>query len=541
MQKSESNLSNRTGDREVVNMFGKQIWSHPHRANPTLWLEKVMLPSYPVPAFLTNRYGLQVDCNRINDKANKYLTYQFNRLLKARTNPKLFFVIGMSLIYRSRSFRVSLLNRSMKGWYQNTRLERIVYIFHKIFRMRDRTDVKTTRFYVPKSNGQLRPIGSPKDTWKIILAGWAWLMSLYQLDNRNYAYTPGKGSYGCWIEILKDVVNQKYIYEFDLSKCFNSIRLQGLREGLDYMQLNPALYKSLSLESILRDLKVPENVITILIKFNKNTPKLGDKDVIDLEDPELWEKVNDPQEQIKLIRKRGLTKPGSPGLLQSNNWYGFTQGSPLSPILTIMCLEKWRPLWLSPWRTTLYADDGLFSTSQDYIDLGGGNHHPWPVRDPLDHKWNSKNEVSFDLGVKFNREKSGWVKFDDKWLKPLTFLGATYNPDTQSLSNGEIDIKVSNLTVNGLKKLVGKSYSGTTSTEWDWVYKKDSLLHRLHHRERWFYKLWYFIRIFLYSGYKKWDNNLPIKEASTICCGLLLHGLDRRGPLVRKVGTKRRS
>jgi len=53
------------------------------------------------------------------------------------------------------------------------------------------------------------------------------------------------------------------------------------------MQLNPALYKSLSLESILRDLKVPENVITILIKFNKNTPKLGDKDVIDLEDPEL--------------------------------------------------------------------------------------------------------------------------------------------------------------------------------------------------------------------------------------------------------------
>jgi hypothetical protein len=82
------------------------------------------------------------------------------------------------------------------------------------------------------------------------------------------------------------VIHEKYIYEFDLTKCFNSIRLKGHEIGLDYINRNPDFIEQLSLESILQKLKVPDDVISHLIKFQENTPKLADS-LVDKEDPEL--------------------------------------------------------------------------------------------------------------------------------------------------------------------------------------------------------------------------------------------------------------
>lgn len=403
-------------------------------------------------------------------------------------------------------------------------------------RKRNDTKVRTTRFYVEKSNGKLRPIGAPKSEWKVILAGWAWLMSVFLGRPRNHGFTPGRGIWTAWRTVIDKVIPSKYIYEFDLSKCFNSIRLEGHNEGLDYIIRDSGLYELLSLESILKKLDVPKDVVDQLVKFNQNTPKLGNTEFIDKKDPELWEVINTKKDELALVLKEGMyDSVFRPQGLMQNDSFGFTQGSPLSPILTVLCLEHWRPLWNPTWDTTMYADDGIFSTNKDYIEIGN-EKVPWPVRDPLDKKWNSKNEKSFDLGVKFNPSKSGWVKQDGKFLKPLTFLGCTYDPESNLLSNGEYSVSIDGIDDLTLKKLVGKVYGSSTQEEWDWKVKEKSLIWRLNQKSPLWQKLVIFFKPnHLLSGYNKWDQNLPIREASTIGCALLIHGLSSRGNLFRKV------
>jgi len=62
----------------------------------------------------------------------------------------------------------------------------------------------------------------------------------------------------------------------------------------------------------------------------------------------------------------------------------------------------------------MYADDGVIYGS----NLGDS---PFPT--------------GFDIhesGIKINEDKSGWVKKDGKWLKPLRFLGMEYDGNTSS-------------------------------------------------------------------------------------------------------------
>jgi len=39
-----------------------------------------------------------------------------------------------------------------------------------------------------------------------------------------------------------------------------------------------------------------------------------------------------------------------------------------------------------------------------------------------------------EWGIQYSPEKSGWVKRDGKWLKPLKFLGLTYDGERDTLT-----------------------------------------------------------------------------------------------------------
>jgi hypothetical protein len=490
------------------------------RGKPNPWFVKLKIPNYPVSDYLKRRINSQIDYNLVNQRANKYLEYQVNRMNKCLdNNPTLFFTIGQSLMHRSTAFRIAMINKTIKGWYQRKTLNSVLRVFFKLPTLKGKTNVKTTRFYVLKTNGKLRPIGCPTTVWKVYLAEYAWLLGFW-LDNKlsktQHAFRPNKGIWTAWLDILANAIPARNIYEFDLNKFFNSIRLFkaqamtgspfGMLARYDRFGFN----KLLSLEDCLTRKKVPKNLVKLLLKMQTNTPRVSDKVAeVDKLDPELWHVFNKGLDHMKLIYKDSEWSPLRAERPKNNMEYGLTQGSPLSPILAILAIDEWKALRPVTGGRVLYADDGIMYN----------NSKETPIPAPELHI------IMEDLGVTINEKKSGMVKFEGRWQKKLEFLGSVFDPKLDTL-NG---IHISNITPKNFFQIVGKTYGNQVPTDWDWEYVKDSLLWYLWSEVSYPTKLlWGRIPAILLSGYKKWDYDLPIREGSTMSCAHFLHGIKNR-------------
>lgn len=86
--------------------------------------------------------------------------------------------------------------------------------------------------------------------------------------------------------------------------------------------------------------------------------------------------------------------------ISPESYKGVPQGSNTGPLLSLIPLLE----FLKQKPSVSYADDGLF-----YSDK------PFEIQDLP------------QLGVHLNASKSGWVRYNGKWLKPLKFLGLVFN------------------------------------------------------------------------------------------------------------------
>jgi len=96
---------------------------------------------------------------------------------------------------------------------------------------------------------------------------------------------------------------------------------------------------------------------------------------------------------------------------------GTAQGSPLSPFLAAVALDEVQSSLPEGVFILLYADDGLIygPKCKEFVDSGGFM------------------KLMKRKGFTVHPTKSGWVKITDTWVKPLKFLGLTYDGVTDLL------------------------------------------------------------------------------------------------------------
>lgn len=204
----------------------------------------------------------------------------------------------------------------------------------------------------------------------------------------QHGFRPGRGTLTAWRHILKDVVKSKDIYEFDLKGFFDSI-------NLDYIAMQ-----------MTKDL-VPHNIVKLFYYINTCACTVKPP-----------YRLNEFEHMMKALIHKGSYDEVVMHPRPISYMYrvrGVPQGAPTSPTLSLLALHE--SIFDRPGiNTVMYADDGLYH----------GDLSNTPLITP--------NSGTVSANISYNFRKSGWVKKDGKWIKPLKFLGLVYDGEKGTLT-----------------------------------------------------------------------------------------------------------
>jgi len=233
---------------------------------------------------------------------------------------------------------------------------------------------------------------------------------------------PVRGLKTCWKDIIENVREKRYIYEFDLKGFFDNIDQSSIRDSLVFAGLPQHLIYQL-MDMITQAPKAYHSApdpdgdttptrITELVKSQmKQTNMLKaflNNDLSDITStllPKPHEKIsinisNNPAGQTYDV-ENGLGISGS----------GVPQGASFSPMLACLGTHVWISPWIQEKHLIMYMDDGLIYGDSEEIVL------------------KALEELKENLklmGVKLAENKSGWVRKGEEF-KPLKFLGLEYD------------------------------------------------------------------------------------------------------------------
>jgi len=356
----------------------------------------------------------------LNRNMNRYMRYQMNRLQRHIGNPRLYWSIAVWLIHNSLCFRVSAINKVFPNWHRTRSLWSIIRINEKVNEIlkKDQTDAKFLRVYVPKGK-TYRPLGVPYPEWRIVTHMYNNMLKVFLTPHylkSQHGYIPKRGTLTAWKDIVRNVLNKQNIYECDLQQFFPTVHVNRISEMLFSLNLpksiiyrlenwnrcNPILPADRKLDEDRYEMSEQDKQ-DISQGYFRWESKLYDgiRDFVEANGWELlWESTGSTnvfeivQEQWALL---DMYRPAK----VNNQFDGIPQGLATSPSLSILTLKN----FLTQVPSVSYADDPIFYSNKSFT-----------IKDEPEH------------GIILNPTKSGWVKKDGKWLKPLKYLGLVYDP-----------------------------------------------------------------------------------------------------------------
>lgn len=313
-------------------------------------------------------------------------------------------------LMKSKEYQISSFNFTHEHWYKSWPIQRVDSVLASLRTLIDekQTEIDFKRVYIPKINGNLRPLGVPSDSWRVYLHMINNLITFARIgrEGSQHGYLPQRGVHTCWKEILEKV-NAKYIYEFDLKGFFDNVPHELINFKLKNTYQMPAFWLEL-IDSLNKSIVKLSSVD--VISEADNIPFLDGLGIVNTN----W--VNNYRNLSTLdgktiFNKRDKSKVSYKATLFKEK--GIPQGAATSPTLSTLCLEDVLLKNHPNSCITMYADDGLiFSETVEGIGI-------------------IKEELAKILEISV--EKSGFVKKENVWLKELKFCGIVYNGISKTL------------------------------------------------------------------------------------------------------------
>lgn len=523
-----------------------------------------------------------------NRSLNRFFEHQLRRLEKA--DSRKYWTIVNSLMSRSNVFWIICCNHVFPQWHRKRSLTSILDSISKAKAIHVNPNAELThrRVYIAKGkpgSKDYRPLGVPSLEWRLYLHGLnQFIVKRFDhlLPGWQHGFRPKRGTSTAWISILTKVLQAPFIFEFDLVKYFDRVRLQALAAKLAELGMPSELIRKLIIINGSEVDQTKANYGELDSQFIQARIEL-----YKAKSPSAWifpiTQILDNIREVPVVPLCKWPENYGWGYVPQIHKLGLPQGAGTSPFLSMIVMAEGigRLIKETPGlKVIAYADDGLFYTWKlrtalaikgllkkralpaDFFDLDTidatyildrkkwisnlnswlnpskwyitkpnrnyiitfdkkGRRWPQETLGPTMVDWTTIEQIMTHFGdrrwdtkiremhpwremvphlcpwenIQISSEKSAWVKWNGKWLKPLKFLGIIYYGRLNKLA--ALTRRGSTLVMDKeqlIRKKALLSRTGQTeevdditrdTSTWEWMVKM---------------KLWGFIQSRLYSG-----------------------------------------